>query len=85
MKLNEQNFSERLNKLEWPAIFPFKFIVPIDQLDELLVHFQLQETTIRLSRNGNYASLSAYPFLLNPNKVFEKYKQVSKIKGLISL
>ncbi|HET6243333.1 MAG: DUF493 family protein [Bacteroidetes bacterium] len=80
-----QNFSDSLNKLEWPSIYPFKFIVPIAQLDEVLIHFQLQETTIRLSKNGNYASVSATPFLLNPEKVFEVYNQVSQIKGLISL
>ncbi len=84
MKTN-QNFNESLNKLEWPAIYPFKFIVPIDQLDALLVHFQMQETTIRLSKKGNYASVSATRFLLNPDKVFEVYEQVKEIKGLISL
>jgi uncharacterized protein len=85
MNHQNQNLHDTLNKLEWPAIFPFKFIVPIDQLDELLAKFVLQETTIRLSRNGNYASVGATPFLLNPDKVLEIYEQVGKIKGIISL
>jgi uncharacterized protein len=85
MSKNEQILRESLNKMEWPAIFPFKFIVPIDKLDELLYHFQLQDTTIRLSRNGNYASLSVTSFLLNPDKVIEVYEQVADIEGIISL
>jgi uncharacterized protein len=81
----EQNFRDRLNKLEWPRLFPFKFIIPIDQLDVVLGRLQLQETSIKLSRNGNYASVSTTPFLLNPDKVLEVYEQMSDIKGIISL
>ncbi|MBA3901943.1 MAG: DUF493 domain-containing protein [Bacteroidetes bacterium] len=85
MKTNDQSFRDSLNKMEWPALFPFKFIVPIDKLDELLGQFQLLETKIRLSKNGRYASLSTTPFLLNPDKVLEVYEQVSKINGVIAL
>jgi uncharacterized protein len=85
MNTNEQSFRDSLNKLEWPALFPFKFIVPIGKLDELLGKFQLLETQIRLSKNGRYASLSATPFLLNADKVVEVYEEVAKIEGVISL
>jgi uncharacterized protein len=85
MNTNEQSFRDSLNKLEWPSLFPFKFIVPVDKLDELLAKFQLLETNIKFSKNGKYASLSATPFLLNPEKVIEIYEQVSTIEGVISL
>lgn len=85
MNNTKNNFRDRLDKLEWPALFPFKFIVPIDKLDEILGQFQLQETKIRLSRNANYASVSVTPFLLNPDKVVEVYEQAGKIEGIIAL
>jgi len=82
---NESNLRDSLNKLEWPALFPFKFIVPVSKLDEVLVNFQTNETTVKLSREGNYASVSTTPYLLNPDKVFEIYNKMGSIKGLISL
>jgi uncharacterized protein len=85
MNKNEENLLQTLNKLEWPSLFPFKFIIPVAKLDELLLYFQLQETKIRFSKNGNYVSLSVTPYLLNPEKVLEVYREVGKIKGIISL
>lgn len=81
---DEEGLRKQLNKMEWPSLFPFKFIVPIDQLDQLLHFFLDQETQIKLSSKGKYASVSATPYLLNPDKVFEMYSKTSKIKGLIT-
>jgi uncharacterized protein len=82
---NERTFRDSLEKMEYPCLFPFKFIVPIDKLDELLAQFQNQETSIRLSSKGNYASLTAKSFVISPEKVVEVFNRVGKIEGVISL
>ena len=84
---NEKNtgLKQRLEKLEWPNLFPFKFIVPVNQLDAVMSLFPYQETSIRLSSKGNYASLSANSFVINSDKVLEVYERASSIKGIIML
>jgi putative lipoic acid-binding regulatory protein len=75
----------QLEKMEWPAIFPFKFIVPLEKLDEVYQLFSKQDTTTRMSRHGNYASVTATPFMLNPDKVIEVYQKAESIEGLTAL
>lgn len=75
----------QLEMMEWPAIFPFKFIVPLEKLDEVYQLFKKQDTTTRMSRHGNYASVTATPFMMNPEKVIEVYKKAESIEGLTAL
>lgn len=83
--LNNQSFKARLEQLEWPNLFPFKFIVPVAQIDSVMSLFPYQETSIRLSAKGNYASVTANSFVINPDKVVEVYEKASVIEGIIML
>lgn len=85
MKNNTNGLKNQLEKLEWPGLYLFKFIVPVEKLDSVLLLFQKQETKIRLSGKGNYASVSATPFMLNADKVIEKYEEAGKIEGCLAL
>lgn len=76
---------EQLEKMEWPAIYPFKFIAPIEKLDELLNLFKKQDTTTKVSRKGNYVSVTAKPYMYTSEKVIEKYKEVLRIEGVMAL
>jgi putative lipoic acid-binding regulatory protein len=82
---DDSGFRLQLSKLEWPHLFPFKFIVPINRLDEVLSFFLHQETKIKMSSKGNYASVSADSYMLNPEKVCEVYDRVCEVKGVIAL
>lgn len=75
----------QLEKLNWPNIYLYKFIVPIDQADELLSLFSKGDTTTKVSRNGNYVSVTAKPFMYNAEKVIDKYKEAKEIEGIIML
>lgn len=76
---------EQLEKMEWPSIFPFKFIVPIEKVDSVLSLFEKQDTTTKISRKGNYVSVTAKPFMYSSEHVIDKYKEANKIEGLLAL
>ncbi len=81
----EEGLRKQLEKLAWPNLFLFKFIVPVDKLDEVLYYFLYQDTDLKISAKGRYISLSVSSFLLNPDKVLEVYGDMGQIKGVIAL
>lgn len=80
-----EGLRDQLVQMNWPAIFPFKFIVPIDKLEVTLNLFEKQETTTKISRKGNYVSITAKPFMYSSEHVIEKYKEANAIEGLLAL
>ncbi len=89
-----EEFYERLkNQLEgdteWPAPYLFKFIVPaeLDKIAEISAIFDHLDSEIntRDSTKGNYTSVSIKVTLDSPDDVIEKYLEVSKVEGVISL
>lgn len=80
-----KGLKEQLEKLEWPAIYLFKFIVPLNKLNDVLDLFEKADTITKVSRKGNYASITAKPFMYNAEKVIEIYKKANAIEGLLAL
>jgi uncharacterized protein len=81
----EDGLRKQLARLAWPTLFLFKFIVPVDKLDEVLYYFLYQDTELKISSRGKYVSVSVSSFLLNPDKVLEVYEDIGRIKGVIAL
>lgn len=91
---NTAEFYERLKKqLEdtatWPAPYLFKFIVPAD-LEKIAAINSIFDATdaevnTRDSSKGTYTSVSIKVTMQSPDTVVEKYLEVSKIEGVISL
>lgn len=90
----EKAFYERLKKellhsTDWPADYLFKFIVPTDDEKAKAIHRIFDNTGAviesRKSRKGKYTSLSIMVNLQDPDAVILKYKEVSRIEGVISL
>lgn len=73
----------------WPAPYLFKFIVPasLERIAEIGAIFNNMEAEIqtRDSSQGNYTSVSIKVHMHSPEAVVEKYLQVSKVEGVISL
>jgi len=69
----------------WPAIYPFKFIVPNDQLDALIAFFPDDPVVQRPSRNGNYVAVTIEMQVRSADQVIAIYQRVSRIPRLISL
>lgn len=80
---------ELLNTSEWPSTYLYKFIIPTDpeKLAKIKDLFDNTGAVIesRESRNGKYTSLSITVHLEDPDQVIEKYIEVGKVEGVISL
>lgn len=85
IRLKEQLTNQTL----WPTHYLFKFIVPTDdeKIAQIKQAFENQDAQIetKSSSNGNYTSVSVKVKMKNPDRVIEKYLEVSYIEGIISL
>lgn len=79
---------KQLEQEEWPQVYFFKFIVPntSEHIAQVFALFEEEANiTSQTSRNGKYTSISAKVLMLDAASVIEKYKEASKINGLIAL
>lgn len=94
MDNDTQEFYERL-KVEldlsntWPALYLFKFIVPTIEENIILVEeaFDCMGAVIKTtkSKTGKFTSISVDVMVKDSQEIIDKYKEVSTIKGIISL
>ena len=73
----------------WPSEYLYKFIIPTDpqkkeELNRIFDNMGAVITT-KESAKGNYFSFSINVTMENPDQVIQKYLEVSKIEGVISL
>ncbi|APA65758.1 DUF493 family protein [Maribacter sp. 1_2014MBL_MicDiv] len=95
--MDEKNPEEFYKKLreqltetsKWPSNYLYKFIVETatGKIDQIEAIFDNMGAVINLkkSKNGKYTSVSITVNLNGPDQVIEKYKEVGKIGGVISL
>ncbi|WP_213523754.1 DUF493 family protein [Nonlabens sp.] len=73
----------------WPSKYLYKFIVPTQgtQISEIETIFDNTGAVIttKESSKGTYTSVSIVVNMKNPDSVITKYKEVGKVKGVISL
>jgi putative lipoic acid-binding regulatory protein len=73
----------------WPSIYLYKFIVPTseDKINKIQNIFDNTGAVIesKQSKKGTYTSISITVNLANAEAVIEKYKEVGKVEGVISL
>ena len=93
-KKQTEDFYKRLKiQLEenttWPSDYLYKFIVPNDvqKVQDIEAIFIGTAASIskRNSSKGTYTSVSVRVRMKSPKAVIEKYLEVSKIEGVISL
>ncbi|NAS30366.1 DUF493 family protein [Flavobacteriaceae bacterium R38] len=81
--------NELANSTIWPSKYLYKFIIPseIEKIKQIEKIFDNTGAVIesKQSSNGKYTSLSITVHLKNPDAVIEKYKEVGKVEGVISL
>lgn len=79
---------ELANTSTWPSEYLYKFIVPssVENVMEVENTFNNLGAVIKTkqSKTGKFTSISINVMMENPDKVVEKYLQVSNIKGIIS-
>lgn len=81
---------EKLNETsKWPSDYLFKFIVPShpEKIEAISNIFNEDHANIshKQSSKGTYTSVSIRIKLESPEHVVIKYKEVSKVEGVISL
>lgn len=87
MNPKHENFIEILREqLQFPTYYVFKFIVKVEEKDEVIAIFDGQNNVqLHPSKNGNYVSVSCQMLVKTPEEVAAIYIQASQIKGVISL
>ncbi len=70
---------------DWPAEYPFKFIVPRAGLIHLEEIFPDDDLTIKESRRGNYLSVSVKIEAESSDSIVKIYESAAGIEGVISL
>lgn len=80
---------ELANTSLWPTEYLFKFIVPSDKNKVAMVEDAFNEMgaviTTNQSKTGKYTSVSISVLMRSPQTVIEKYQELSKVEGIISL
>lgn len=69
----------------WPALYIFKFIVPKGKEEAVKQVFPKHEVKEKVSKNGNYTSLTIQIMAPSSEAVIEVYQKTSTIEGLIAL
>ncbi|MCS6988205.1 MAG: DUF493 domain-containing protein [Chloroherpetonaceae bacterium] len=75
----------RLDELEYPTWFMFKFIAPLAGLVQLRNLFEGYPVRFNPSRNGNYIGITAELEMQSSSDIIAIYKQAAKIEGVILL
>lgn len=77
------------NQNTWPANYLFKFIVPNQDDNVLIVEnaFNALGAIIKTtaSKTGKFTSVSIDVMMPNAQTIIQKYKDLSNIKGIVSL
>jgi putative lipoic acid-binding regulatory protein len=79
---------EQLNKINWPAVYMFKFIIPAENKKIALVESKFSdeaEIAQKESSNGKYISITVKEVMLSTESIIDKYKEMEGIEGLMAL
>lgn len=83
-----KGLKEQLDILEWPSLYMFKFVCPNDNqtVANVIKHFnEVSEVEYKKSKNGKYIGVTVKELMLSAENIIEIYREVAKIKGVISL
>lgn len=87
--MNDQSINSFREKLDehytWPAVYIFKFIVPVGKEDEVKQLFPNHTPSEKLSKQGNYVSVTAELTMISSDAVIEIYIKASAIQGIVAL
>ena len=80
------SFRDKLDQhYAWPSLYLFKFIVPTGKEEEVKKLFPMHNTVEKLSKRGNYTSITVQMMMPSSQAVISIYEQASLIEGLIAL
>ena len=71
--------------VKFPSDYLFKFIVPVDQIHQILFIMEGMEIEQKASSTGKYISVSGKMMMNKSEDIILVYQRASVIKGIISL
>ena len=81
-----ESFRKKLDEhYAWPALYVYKFIVPTGKEDLVKNLFPLHTATEKLSKQGNYTSVTIQVMMQSSDAVVEMYRRASMIEGIVAL
>ncbi len=81
-----ERFQDLLDEqMEWPSLYVFKFIAPQARLDQLTAVFGRHPVKVRVSRQGNYISVTARMEMHSSYEIIALYKAAAVVEGVILL
>ncbi|KER09679.1 MAG: hypothetical protein HY22_10060 [[Candidatus Thermochlorobacteriaceae] bacterium GBChlB] len=75
----------RLDEEKYPSPFVFKFIAPLERVNDVIKIFNPSPVTTKSSRNGNYISVTAELEMHSSSEIISIYRAASAIDGVILL
>ena len=70
---------------EWPARFPFKFIVPVEQSNQVIELLNEDHLESRPSSKGRFVAFTLEKEVQSSDEVIALYETMSRIPGIITL
>lgn len=70
---------------EWPAIYPFKFIVPKEHTETVLALFADDPVRAKESSSGRFTAYTMEMHMHSSDEVIAIYQRVTRIPNVISL
>ncbi|NBB80578.1 MAG: DUF493 family protein [Verrucomicrobia bacterium] len=70
---------------DWPCLFPFKFIVPKDQREQVLELFADDPVRANESSGGRFIAYTMEMHMHSCDEVIAIYQRVAQVPGVISL
>lgn len=87
--LNLESLHEKLEKInQYPVLYMFKFIVPVNNKNIARVESLFEPSATiyhNESRNGKYISITAKQKMETSEDIVEVYQKASKIQSIIAL
>jgi uncharacterized protein len=88
MEDNYEKLRGLLAEKNFPMVYLFKFIIKKDE-DKMIrirqIFEEIAEFSQRESKNGNYNAITIKQMMLNADDIIDKYVQMEKIEGVITL
>ncbi len=80
------SFRKKLDEhYAWPALYVYKFIVPKAREDLVKNLFPFHPVSEKLSKQGNYISVTIQAMMQSSDAVIEMYLKAAEIEGIVAL
>lgn len=81
-----EKFRELLDQsYQWPDFYTFKFIVKVENRDQVVALLAGHEVHFKASEKGNYISITSRLFVKSTDEVLKVYETISQVPGVMSL